>query len=287
MKTHRALFVADARRGGPDRLRQGAGHQVFVHGGRAGDVAECDLHRNDREQGRHEGRRGYQWLGDRNFHGETSVKKLTLVACVLSVVSGFSGTVSAQQPPDGAAVYKAACAQCHDQPEGRTPSREALKDRTPEAVLQSLNGGSMALQALTLSVAEKRAVAEYVAGKPIGSASDTAGLCSATSGGAADSTRRPQPLASIEGWNGWGIDLSTAGISQPGLTAADVPNLKLKWRLDSPVAHRRTVSPPSSGVACSSAAIRVSSICWTPTRGASTGPSKQTVASGRRQASGR
>ena len=166
-----------------------------------------------------------------------SKRRILIVAltAALSLASGFSRIVSAQQP-DGAAVYKAACAPCHDQPQGRTPSLEALKDRTLSAVLRALNGGSMAIQAEALSQAERRAVSEFVAGKPVGSVSETAGMCSATAGASADSARHQQPsLTSIDGWNGWGLDLSNSRYQpKPGLTAAEVPNLKLKWAFGFP-----------------------------------------------------
>jgi mono/diheme cytochrome c family protein len=86
-------------------------------------------------------------------------------------VSGFSRTVAAQAPVDGAAVYAASCASCHDQPTGRTPPKDALKERTADAIHLSLTSGSMAIQGLTLSVAEKKAVSEYLSGKPLGAAS--------------------------------------------------------------------------------------------------------------------
>ena len=43
--------------------------------------------------------------------------------------------------------------------------------------------------------------------------------------------RGPTPLRlSDADWNGWGYDLqNTRYQPKPGLTAADVPNLKLKW----------------------------------------------------------
>ena len=79
-------------------------------------------------------------------------------------------TVSAQQPVDGAKVYADNCASCHDQPTGRTPPKDALKERTADAIHLSLTSGTMAIQGLTLSVAEKKAVAEYLSGKPLGAA---------------------------------------------------------------------------------------------------------------------
>jgi polyvinyl alcohol dehydrogenase (cytochrome) len=153
--------------------------------------------------------------------------ELALVISILPVVF-FSRTASAHQSPDGAAVYKSSCAQCHDEPQARTPSREALRDRTADAILQSLNSGSMAVIALPLSPAEKRAVAEFVTGKPLGGSPETAGLCGA---------RAPMPpqIASLPAWNGWGLDLANSRFQpKPGLTAGDVPKLKLKWAFGFP-----------------------------------------------------
>jgi polyvinyl alcohol dehydrogenase (cytochrome) len=145
------------------------------------------------------------------------------LVATISMVSGFSRTAFAAQTPDGAAVYKAACAQCHDQPQARTPSLEALKDRTPDAILQALTGGSMAVVAMPLSVAERRAVAEFVSGKSLGTSTQTIGMCPGR-------TPMPSEIARVPQWNGWGIDLANSRYQpNPGLTAADVPRLKLKW----------------------------------------------------------
>ena len=150
----------------------------------------------------------------------TVIRSLTIVSAIgLAFASSASG-----QSADGAAVYKATCAQCHDDPTGRTPSREALKDRTADAVLTSLTTGSMAFNSLALSMAEKRAVAEYVSGKTLGASSTTAGACTSQ-----------KPLTANAGWNGWGSDTSNTRYQpKPGLMAADVPNLKLKWAFGFP-----------------------------------------------------
>src|SRR5215470_2674954 len=95
----------------------------------------------------------------------------------LVVVSGFSRILFAQAA-DGEALYKANCASCHDRPEGRTPSRDALKDRTPDAVLAAMTSGSMTMQAINISATDRRTLAEYVTGKAFGSAAPkSAGLC--------------------------------------------------------------------------------------------------------------
>jgi polyvinyl alcohol dehydrogenase (cytochrome) len=143
-----------------------------------------------------------------------------------------AATVSAQTP-DAAKIYKDNCSSCHDAPTGRTPSRDALKDRTPEAILNTMANGTMQMQAMQLSTAERRAVAEYLSGKPFGAAGATpatapnAGLCAA----------KPAAIASLTSpnWNGFGVDTSNSRYQpKPGMTAADVPNLKLKWAFGFP-----------------------------------------------------
>jgi len=157
--------------------------------------------------------------------------KRKFVLCVvwsvpLYVVSGFSRTMSAQTI-DAAAVYQKNCATCHDQPQDRTPPRDALKSRTPDAILQSLTTGTMSVNAIALSMAEKRAVSEYLAGKSFSASGEVAGLCANRPGTVGD--------ISSSSWNGWGSDASNSRYQpKPGIAAADVPNLKLKWAFGFP-----------------------------------------------------
>jgi polyvinyl alcohol dehydrogenase (cytochrome) len=141
---------------------------------------------------------------------------------------GYAQTVSAQAA-DSAALYKSNCASCHDQPTGRTPPKDALKERTADAILTALTSGSMSVQAIQLNAAEKRALAEYLSGKAVGSTTaPRAGLCAGKPPPISDLASRPQ-------WNGWGADLSNSRYQRaPGLTAADVPNLKLRWAFGFP-----------------------------------------------------
>src|SRR5580765_6378816 len=75
----------------------------------------------------------------------------------------------AQAAPDGEAVYRQHCAGCHNGALPRMPSRDALKTLTPEHVETSLSSFTMRRQGAALSLAERRAVAEYVTGAPAGS----------------------------------------------------------------------------------------------------------------------
>ena len=150
------------------------------------------------------------------------------LASIVGAELARPATVSAQTV-DAAAVYKDNCSSCHDTPTGRTPPKDALKDRTPEAILTTMTNGTMQMQAMQLSIAERRAVAEYLSGKPFGAApAVNAGLC----------TTKPAAignLASQAAWNGFGVDTSNTRYQpKPGMTAADVPNLKLKWAFGFP-----------------------------------------------------
>jgi len=133
----------------------------------------------------------------------------------------------AQQPSDGATIYKQQCAICHDNP-GKTRAQPlaALRMMSPENVVLALESGRMKDQGTLLSTAEKRAVAEYLAGKPFGQAKTEqpaqTGQCAAKglfAPGAND-------------WNGWGANFDNARF-QPGdraaLAADQVPRLKVKW----------------------------------------------------------
>ena len=155
--------------------------------------------------------------------------RCSVFAAVCALLYVASYVVSAQTPVDGAKVYADNCASCHDQPTGRTPPKDALKERTADAIHLSLTSGTMAIQGVSLSVAEKKAVAEYLSGKPLGAAgAQGAGVCSA----------KPAPIGNLAGkpqWNGWGADTANSRYQpKPGLTAADVPNLKLKWAFGFP-----------------------------------------------------
>src|SRR5579871_3149041 len=85
----------------------------------------------------------------------------------------LANLVSPSLYAQGIAGFQAHCAQCHAEPnpDSRAPSREELAQRTPEAVLEAITTGAMAPMALDLTTAQKRTLAEYVVGRPLGSTS--------------------------------------------------------------------------------------------------------------------
>src|SRR5262245_19212579 len=88
--------------------------------------------------------------------------------------------VALAQAPNGQTLFENTCATCHTAAgDARTPSLAALRQRTPEEIVAALTTGAMREQGADLREAERRAIAEYLAGRAIGSgAPATAGRCS-------------------------------------------------------------------------------------------------------------
>ena len=105
------------------------------------------------------------------------------------------------QAPDGAAVFEKACASCHLNPaaDSRAPNRAALPQLAPETILTALTTGNMFRQGSALTDAERRAVAAFLAGRPVGTAAPLP-----TRAAAPPRRRRCERAICRRGWNGWG-----------------------------------------------------------------------------------
>jgi polyvinyl alcohol dehydrogenase (cytochrome) len=142
----------------------------------------------------------------------------------------------------GATIYTSHCAACHDSPATRAPDRDTLRLKTRETILASLVSGTMSLVAKDLDPADKRAVAEYLAGAASPATSSPAantGLCADTTAPLADSLAGAQ-------WIGWGADPGNTRFQSEkdaGISANDVPRLKLKWAFGFPEATQAAAQP--------------------------------------------
>lgn len=146
------------------------------------------------------------------------------LACFRVVNSTAQQQTGKDAPPDGAALYAERCAVCHDNAQDRTPPKSIIARRAPDEVIMAMTTGSMKTQASGLKPLEIRAIAVYLTGKePTGliDPMTLANRCQAAGG--------PINLKAA-GWNGWGADFdNTRYQPKPGLKAADVPKLKVKW----------------------------------------------------------
>ncbi len=156
---------------------------------------------------------------------------LRLLGVLAAVLAATSGAASAQ---DGAALYKEHCASCHDAGVDRAPSREALHAMSPQRILEALEFGPMVSMTHGRTTAERRAMAEYASGRSLGVPFSIAparkAMC--TPGGAPFRIDAAAPA-----WNGFGRDASNTRVQDAraaGLSAADVPKLKVKWAFGLP-----------------------------------------------------
>ena len=166
----------------------------------------------------------------------------------------------------GQAVFNKNCASCHhhamtsadQQPVvvgGRVaPTTETLAQMTPEAIYATLTTGDMAAQAQNLADSEKRAVAEFFGGRPLGAA-DAGDASHMTNHCASnppfslgDVILGAAPTFTV--WNGWGNGFANARFQSAqfaGLSAADVPHLKLKWAFGLPAGGETSGQPAVVG----------------------------------------
>jgi len=140
------------------------------------------------------------------------------------------------------ALYQDNCGSCHNGAGYKAPHRMFLAMMAPDAILASMDGGLMAEQANALSAPQRRSVAEHIAGRSLD----------------AEIVELPPPVCENKSLDlsqpplqkGWGVDYRNSRF-QPaatgGLSAADVPDLELKWAFAYPNAIQARSQPTIAG----------------------------------------
>ena len=162
--------------------------------------------------------RGTKWVG---------------IAAV-ALLGGCTGneTLSKADIARADALYTQHCAACHDKEGSGAPLRAALRARTPEAIVASLETGLMREQGKALSGEERKLIAAY--------------LGSGAQATAGKPCRGDLQLTSRPLWNGWGNGIAnrryqTGAVG--GLTPDNVGRLELKWAFGFPGAARARSQP--------------------------------------------
>jgi polyvinyl alcohol dehydrogenase (cytochrome) len=154
----------------------------------------------------------------------------------------------------GYGVFEQYCTSCHGNPNApaqapsagtgvqplsaaaavQPPSPAQLWQLSPERIYESLTTGSMRIEGQALTDEQKRRVSESMSGRHLGTAgtgdaNKMPNRCS-TNPSMADPSAGPA-------WNGWGVDITNSRFQSAqaaGLSAEQVPNLKLKWAFGFP-----------------------------------------------------
>lgn len=170
------------------------------------------------------------------------MKKSWHVVCVASVF-GWAGFAQAPARPapqsagteSGFAVFQQRCMGCHGNPNvERAPAPAAIREMPPEKIYDALTTGVMKGQGASLSDDQRRMVATFMSGRPLGSLQE--GDAKQMPNQCASNPPLANPAAG-PAWNGWGVDLTNGRFQTAkaaGLTPAQVPNLKLKWAFGYP-----------------------------------------------------
>jgi polyvinyl alcohol dehydrogenase (cytochrome) len=148
------------------------------------------------------------------------MRYVCLLALMVPILSAQTGADA------GAGIYKERCASCHDSPAERVPSLQTIKAMSPEAIYMALTSGVMKSRAEGMQIAQIFALIGYIA--PTGGThTEPLSLASTCKSNPAFAIDPKSPM-----WNGWSPSLTNSRFQDAtaaGLTAPDIPKLKLKW----------------------------------------------------------
>ena len=133
----------------------------------------------------------------------------------------------------GEDIFRSSCLECHEQGTARAPSQMVLSGLSPKAVVAALEDGVMRAEGAELTTEQKIAVAEYVTGREhSGAMLPESAFCGLRGS--------PPDLGQIS-WMGFAGNLAGTGYQggeRAGITATDVPRLRLRWAFAFPDASQ-------------------------------------------------
>ena len=168
------------------------------------------------------------------------MRPFSMLGALAAAVAGMALASAAQARPanPGAEIFAARCEACHAPPVERAPSLADLGRRPAGDIVRALTSGVMAPMAQGLSDADKTAVAAYI-------------TATASPPSRAEATGEEMPQIAVKtgpighdpkcavvppirptagDWASMGVDDRSSRFQRrPGLTAADIPRLKVKW----------------------------------------------------------
>ncbi len=156
-----------------------------------------------------------------NTDTAVKIESRHLIGFVLLLVLAL--VANAAENPSGAQLYAKHCAGCHNSGAVRVPPAAVLRQIPVSVIVKALQFGVMRAQASAMSSVEQISVARWLGSKSAVSISvdKLPNRCATT-----------PALSTAAAWSNWGVTLDNTRFQTAdaaGLTASDVPHLKLKW----------------------------------------------------------
>jgi len=173
--------------------------------------------------------------------GRICLKRIFAVSLIAFALLGGTARAGSEAAidtaPRGAELFGQRCAACHDHPTGRIPPHYVLSHLSADQVRQALTSGPMRQQAQGLNADEINQLVVFVTYKTVASWAEPDPRANRCKG-------PPSLDAEASDWTGWGRDPENTRFQPaPGIAAADVPKLKLKWAFAYPGSE--TVGQPA------------------------------------------
>ncbi len=155
-----------------------------------------------------------------------------LVATALLFAGPAMAQTAQQMPHPGQAIYRIACAACHDNPvDTKSPARATLSAMAPRVIDFALTGGKMQAQAAGLSAEDRAQLVSYLTG------GRTAVQETWSKAMACDARRARvdvRPAASVATFGFDARQTRTLTARQTGLSKAALARLELAWAIGFP-----------------------------------------------------
>lgn len=182
----------------------------------------------------------------KRFFYKAAITLLCVCLVYMGVASAQAPAQTPQAPPvaganlasgteTGIGTFQTHCMSCHGNPNvPQAPAPDAVRQMPPERIYDALTTGVMKPQGDSLTDDQKKMLATFLSGRPLGSlkqgdAKDMPNQC-------ASNAPMGDPAGSPE-WNGWspdGVNSRFQNAKDAGLTPDQVPQLKLKWAFGYP-----------------------------------------------------
>lgn len=148
---------------------------------------------------------------------------------IILLLTAAAGLCHAQE---GTAVFLRSCVRCHSpNSDAHAPMPEEMAKIPWRDILKTLESGSMKAQGAALSADDRTAVARYLGASGPAVLPEMSGFC------AADARPTNTAMSTARSWNGWGVDdwnTRFQPAAAAGISAEQVPSLKLKWAFGMP-----------------------------------------------------